>query len=147
MHKPVFTALTPTGPFFPAIIALHGFMALALGNGTAGGMYYQCRLKSEFAGYANITQLINRDIQRDAYGMHDSTGGEYVLDGVEFYNQSSARVLGIEGREDSCELSDGPGAAVGLTYITINDQFRDYFRFKPDGHDSIRITIERIDWS
>jgi len=108
-------------------------------------MMYQCSIVSEFAGLGNTTQLINRDVNRDLYPFHITTDGQYELDTSEWYSHDAV----VNANSESwLELfTDMPGVPVGRTFITIQDSFEDYIRFKPDGADSIWITIARIDWS
>jgi hypothetical protein len=145
MHRPTFGHLTLSPPYFPSIITIYGFMALSLGDlNQQGAMLYQCSLLSDFSGTANTTQLINRDVKRDVLS-NITTDGQYALDTSEWYEIPT---VVTPGRESWLGwFSDVPSCQVGMTYITINDQFRDYIRFKPDGDDSIWVTIARIDWS
>jgi hypothetical protein len=122
------------------------FMTLGLGDiNQNGAMSYDCSIISDFSGVGNITQLVNRDMSRDLVPTQITTGGAFCLDTSEWYNQVDAAVL--PGSESWLNFSDMPGVPVGRTFITIEDYFQDYVRFKPDGEDSIWITIARVDWS
>jgi hypothetical protein len=146
MHRPAFGQLIPHPPFYPAMNTIWGAMALTVGDMNGNGrMIYEYSIRSEFPGYSDTTQLINREVHRDLYPFNTTTDG-YDLDTAEWYNSDHAAVY--PNTEAWLPIYiDGPGFITGRTYISIQDSFQDYVRFKPDGADSIWITIARIDWS
>jgi hypothetical protein len=74
------------------------------------------------------------------------TEGRYDLDGPEwYYEQTTAVTPGVESW--LAIFTDHPAHQLGYSYVTIDDKFRDYVRFRPTGTDSIWITIGRVDWS
>lgn len=146
MHRPAFGRLIPHPPFYPAMNTIWEAMALTVGDMNRNGlMIYECSIRSDFPGFANTTQLVNREYHRDLYPFNSTTDG-YALDTTEWYNDNAAAVL-TNWESWLPMFIDGPGELTGRTYIAIQEGFQDYVRFKPDGADSIWITIQRIDWS
>jgi len=131
---------------------VYGSPWLTYGDPNNGSMAFSCRIQSDFGGQGRWTQLINSFRNRDeTYPVGSwtwSTHGDYWLDNSEFYFPNMFDVT-VNAHATSSPLGygDAPSWPCGLTVCTINDQFKTYVRFLPDGANSIWITLGRVDWS
>jgi len=106
-------------------------------------MGWNVTVNSKYDGQYGITQLL-LGTGIFSYG----TGGKYVLDGYsEIYGETGARgpatyVANNIGTH-TLRFEDSPGAMV----YSMGLDFNDYLRFKPDGGDSIYVTIGKNGWS
>jgi hypothetical protein len=161
VHRPIVVGFTNMPPHF-AWVNTNGWrtwLQLGTDSGEApGSMGFYGRVRSDFQGKANWTQLIrSHRIRDETYPLGSwtwSTDGEYWLDGArwgapnEFYlDEGDALTVSPPISSSPLYFGDSPGWPVGLTVVSIDDQFQTYFRFRPDGPESIWVTLGRVDWS
>lgn len=117
---------------------------LALGQADLNGsMRYRYDVKHfGFNAKINLTQLIRRQAS------NSSTLGAFYADGGEFYNESGVDIrAGRTPGISSLYFMDGPAIPCLLWSASVSDEFQDYIRYRPEGADSIWVTIGRVDWN
>jgi hypothetical protein len=135
-------------------------VALQYTNGGNGlEMLVYVKRPDRFSGTALITQIVNRNFHWNANPLglpgSDVTGG-YWLDAEDPFGNSSIHLALTANNGNPANpvqpiyLHDGPELPSSWPYFynvaDAQDDFHDYVRFRPDGSDSIPITIGRIDW-
>ena len=113
-----------------------------------GNMDWTAIINSKHDGYIGVTQLINGNTS-PYY-----TGGADWLDGTEIYGEpagspyenSPKPYIVSSSSTHFTELEDHPYASVAPLCVTMNAHFKDYVRFKPDGDDSIFVTLGIVSW-
>ncbi len=112
-------------------------------------MSFEVDILSEFAGVCRWTQLINQYRYRDEVAgfWTKNTGGDFWADGGEFYAAEILHAVLLPGATNTLGFADGPGNPVGLWVVTAVDSFETYLRFRPEGEESIWVTLGRVDWS
>jgi hypothetical protein len=158
VYTPEVIEFTNSPPYYATLdtnrFNIHGSPWLSDGGASGGSMDFSAKIKndSKFSGHARWTQLINSYRNRDeTYPLGSytwSTGGNYWLDNQEFYFPEFDDVtINPHSTSSSLSFGDGPEWPCGLTVCTINDQFKTYLRFRPDGDaDNIWVTLKRVDW-
>ena len=156
VHRPTLESWNPSPPFYAFISDPKGWMGrpyLQLGEdygNIPGSMCYSVRIRSDFAGEARWTQLINKYRHRDElppiFTWYSTTGGDFYADGGEFYGDLSVNVS-AGSLSNPLPFGDGPGNPVGLSVTDSLDQFKCYVRFCPTNPESIYVTLGRVDWS
>jgi hypothetical protein len=122
-------------------------------------MQYNISISSTapFSGGFNIVQLVNasRSLANTTYGggQQQTTGGQSWLDNSNPYYVNDDSKIFSPNYYNSLRFIDQPG--YGLNYIfgaypanlcSINDSFKDYIVFKPDGDGSIYVTLGCVFW-
>jgi hypothetical protein len=114
--------------------------------------------KNEFEGQAEATQLVNRWWSRIWLGQvtaSGGTGGNFDLD-ADPYPLSLVDLIHIPGDSHPPSspsfVGDRPGIATVTALNTssatsINDQFKTYYRFRPNGNDNIWVTLGKVNWN
>jgi hypothetical protein len=107
-----------------------------------------------FPGQAMATQLIKRQASIDPTVPFLNTDGEFWLDNEEVYWNSLIVMTNDPNNPHDLlggivSFYDQPGIPISVaTNAWGNDEFKTYFRFKPDGDaDNIYVTLGRANWS
>jgi hypothetical protein len=139
----------PYTPLRPITISLNGNRLGAVAEFNA-----LITSKTPFTGVANWTQLITRENNNYfCYGPlpcpPGTTEGRERLDGQEFYNDENTPII-PRGAVDpnprgTLDFYDGPYVECFFNF-TVRDSFRTFVRFKPDGQDSIWVTLGVVHW-
>jgi hypothetical protein len=125
-------------------------MNLFYGKSPKVGIEWTCKATAPAGGDGEIaaTQLNNSDRKRTSNaGLTESndSGGTFMLDTTVPYSASVA----IAGGASATWISnDSPSTPLtsNLKKKSLNDLFRLYFMYKPNGADSIWVTLARLDW-
>ena len=118
-----------------------GLYTLSLGNFS---MHHFVSVKSKYSGAANYVQLISASDYGDFYPYHQDTSGSFVLDNTYPYNDSDKTIQA--DIKNTVDLTDTPSMP-GLYTIAVDDNFKDYLIFKPDGDpQNIYVSLARVDW-
>ena len=163
IYRPTISSFQTYPPYYAALVPSNSPNELQLGSDTgtanAGAMAYNLNVNSiaPFTGGANIVQLINasRSVANTTYGggQSSTTDGQFWHDNSGFYFSSDSSIFSPY-YYNVLEFLDQPN--YGLNYIfggypvnlcSINDSFKDYVVFKPNGSDSIYVTLGRVFWS
>lgn len=155
-----FNVLAPTNPSCTSktgdvAVGNPGFpgagLELHYGTNITSGIEWTCKAKAPAGGAGEIaaTQLVNSERTRtpNAGGKKTlSTGGDWHLDTTVPYEPA---VPILAGASATWTANDTPGALLtsGYEKRTLSDRFRLYFMYKPDGIDSIWVTLQRLDWN
>ena len=144
-------AVAVSNPGFPgAGLELH------FGTNATPGISWTLTATAPAGGVGQIagTQLINITRTRDPnVGARQtlSSGGAYVLDdGIPTSGPYANLTVAIaSGATATWNTDDSPGSPLssGFKKATASDQFRIYFMYRPDGADSIWVTLKRLDWN
>ncbi len=111
------------------------------------------RPPAHFSGQAQYVQLVKREAAWDQINLGicwptpgSSTGGEFWLDkSYPYPDPGTPTPLSWDNYSTRVNHQDVPGFGPGLCHlITVNDAFKTYLQFQPDG--GISVTIGRIDW-
>lgn len=156
VHTPKFIRLESTAPYFPWIsrdLTTAGKPWLQLGGEVAtegGSMNFLAYVVSDYGGTIRWTQLINQYRYRDdgpTGSWTESTDGKFEVDAGEFYVPQTCSTDLTPGQTNWLSFADGPGNPVGYSLAESHDIFKTYLRFRPNGDDSIWVTLGRVDWS
>jgi hypothetical protein len=125
-------------------------MNLYYGKSPNVGIQWTCTATAPAGGKGEIagTQLNNSDRKRTSNaGVVESndSGGAYMLDTTVPYSTSVTIAAGASATWSSNDSPSTPLTA-SLSRKSVNDLFRMYFMYKPDGADSIWVTLMRLDW-
>lgn len=161
VFRPTISGFQAHPPYFAALVPSNSPSELQLGNNVpAGLMWYGIRVNcaAPFSGSACMVQLINasRAVANTTYGggQESTTDGEFYLDNQDPYPNTDCSISQSTGYFNGISLYDQPG--YGLNYIvglypinlcSINDSFKDYIMFQPNGNNSIWVTLGRVFWS
>jgi len=99
-------------------------------------------VQSAYHGYANWTQIVNRDCQEAFYVELPSYGQDWLDTHLFYANQADTTV--VPGLDNRVPLNDAPEVLIDV-HVSNIDKFKTYLMFKPDG-DSIYVPIGRVDW-
>jgi hypothetical protein len=158
IYRPTISNFYPYPPFYAALVPTNSSNELQLGDNSGhGAMRYDLKVNSivPFSGGVNVVQLISasRALANTTYGggQQSTTYGQFCLDNSYPYFSSDLPVFAPLYYNNTPFL-DQPG--YGLNYIfglypanlcAINDFFKDYIVFKPNG--GIYVTLGRVFWS
>jgi hypothetical protein len=161
IYRPTISGFQPSPPYYAALVPTNSPNELQLGDeGAHGLMQYNITVSSTapFSGGFNIVQLVNasRSLANTTYGggQQQTTSGQFWLDNSSPYFVNGDSGIFSPYYYNSLRFFDQPG--YGLNYIfgaypanlcSINDSFKDYVVFKPDGANSIYVTLGRVFWS
>jgi hypothetical protein len=120
---------------------------------------FRAMLPTGGQGQISGTQLVNKDYRlryeeknKPTMEGHDTSQGEWWLDGTPEYEDSGAEGGGAGGRVEWTN-SDTPGILLveNLAEARFDTKFRLYFMYRPtpatyDESDSIWVTLGRLDW-
>lgn len=156
VFRPSVTGLIVNSPFYAALVpTTNNPNELQLGRDSGGGAMafsFSVNSAAPFTGQAALVQLVNRDdVLTATITKSVTTFGQFWLDNTYPYNTPSTVYSGYH-YVTGVEFNDQPG--LGLEYepglygtaCSINDSFKDYVIFKPDGQNSIYVTLGRIFW-
>ena len=107
------------------------------------------------AGAAAVRQLIYSQYSTvDASGARNTvrtTNGQFWLDSTLLYNNQQVAVGAGAGitLADQSAFSDAPALALAAPYVSESksDAFQTYLVYRPDGSDSIWVTLGKLAWS
>lgn len=140
IHGPRYYTIDDKFGFFPGTCKLKLGMNDESGDGE---MFYELYVYSKpvnshplFSGDANITQLITAHYSNPIAVFSDER-----CDGPELYNDGGGRVVNV----GTLGFSDGPSLH-WTTPDIVSLSCRDFVRFKPDGDDSIWVTLGIVSW-
>jgi hypothetical protein len=162
IYRPQISGFQSSPPFYAALVPnTNSPNELQLGDNSGNGaMRYNLHVNSTspFSGVANIVQLVNasRSVANTYFGggQQQTTSGQFDLDTGYLYNDDGSLINSLTSYNNLVSFSDQPG--YGLNYIfggypanqcSINDSFKDYIVFKPDGDNNIYVTLGRVFWS
>jgi hypothetical protein len=169
VYRPTISNFQTNGfTYFAALVPTNYPNELQLGDNSGNGaMKYGLNVSSKapFSGVANVVQLINasRSLANSYGGFQQTTGDQFWLDNGDHYFESDFQLSSATVTPYSNYISflDQPGyglnfpadilnsgfGAFPANLCSINDSFKDYFVFKPDGDGSIYVTLGRVTWS
>jgi hypothetical protein len=105
-----------------------------------GNMWWDVRVESTNAGMVGVTQLLN------ARGWID-TLDQYYLDGDTIIYESFPPYDPNNAASHTVDLRDNPGATIYVGCLALIIDFKDYLRYKPEGSDSIWVTLGQNTWN
>ena len=156
----VFNVLAPTNPTCTSktgdvAVGNPGFpgagLELHYGTNIKPGIEWTCKAKAPAGGSGQIaaTQLTNKNHTRTTNAGENQTlgtEGDWQLDTTVPYDSAVPILAGASATWTS---DDSPGTPLtdGLIKKGADQEFRLYFMYKPDGHDNIWVTLQRLDWN
>lgn len=138
---------SPRGPKldFASIGGIWEYGIISLNNKS---MNFFVEVHSDFSGKANYVQLVEAinigDIPKWKELMILNTHDEFYLDTSNPYNAEWKDIPA--GGKATPDFYDGP-AVPGISYVSINMNFKAYCVFRPSGTESIPITLALVTWS
>ena len=168
VYRPTLSNCQTNGyTYYAALVPTNFPNELKLGDNIPNGfMRYGLQVNSiaPFSGSANIVQLVNatRSLANSYGGYQKTTGGQFWLDNSNpYFNDVTFPInantfyytvfLFIDqpsyGLNFPAEILTTVFGAFPPDLCSINDSFQDYIIFKPDGADSIYVTLGRVFWS
>ena len=112
-----------------------------------------CTAPAGGAGEIAITQLITRNFTRTRAGVaeHITSPAQVLDDGLGIqYSGPQPIAAGASATLSGNAYSDSPGSGqltADITVINCNDQFIDFFMYKPSKPNAIWVTLSRMTWS
>ena len=155
IYRPTISNFQAHPPFYAALVPTNSPNELQLGDNFPHGlMDYNFSVSSiaPFSGSANVVQLVNasRAVSAPYGGQQSTTGGQFWLDNTRFYFGSDFPINSGTSFHNNFEFFDQPGYGLnpitGADLCSIVDSFKDYVVFKPDGPNSIYVTLGRVFW-
>jgi len=126
-------------------------LELHYGTNITSGIEWTCKAKAREGGSGQIaaTQLTNKNHTRTTNAGENQTlgtEGDWQLDNTVPYDSAVPILAGASATWTS---DDSPGTPLtdGLSKKGADQKFRLYFMYKPDGIDSIWVTLQRLDWN
>jgi Glucodextranase, domain B len=168
VYRPTISNFQPRPPYYAALVPTNSPNELQLGDNNGGGaVSYGLHINSvaPFSGGANIVQLVNasRSLANSYGGYEQTTDSQFWLDSSDPYFSSDSPLNSGTAIPYSNYIPflDQPGYGLNFpadilttafgafppNLCSINDSFKDYIVFKPDGANSIYVTLGRIFWS
>ncbi len=124
-------------------------MNLYYGTHAKVGIRWVCKATAPAGGDGEIaaTQLVN-DIRKRTYNAGNSESrisGEFMLDSTVPYDPAVPITAGASATWSS---NDNPSSPLTSDFAkkSANPSYRTYFMYKPDGTDSIWVTLMKLEW-
>jgi hypothetical protein len=127
---------------------------------TTGAYDFNLAVESNvrFPGEIKATQIMNwwwsAIINNPPVSTGGGSGGAWVLDADPYPNTDDVMVLtvldsnGNQAYEGSFTFNDQPGIGLlAAQWLSINESFKTYCRFRPAGANSIYVTLGRANWN
>lgn len=157
MHRPRFIGIRDLAKPPVGMRNEQGYTELGLGKitGPPWGYQFWTQVESPWRGSHSHTQLCKLARGRDSGT--DCTGTFWLDNGDEEGEILASKVHGglPFGVLGELSFNDPPGSEVGATWVSCDDSFRVYVRFKPfdpgtlwehQNPENIYVTVGRVDW-
>jgi len=155
VKRPTATLTSQLTSLTPRIDLRDGFLLLGVAEPFFEGIIWSASVTTTEGGAGQIafTQLVNTLRHRtldDASSTKEkwTSGGTYVLDGAEMGIQYGGTTNIGDAATESISKADSPGIPLaGNKKVSMDDKFRVYLMYKPNGEDSIWVTLRLLDWA
>lgn len=161
VERPTATLISTTTPLQPPIGLRLGHLRFGVLAPNEYGISWSGVVTTSDIGEGEVAfvQLVNADRRRtlkdeDSTKMKMTSNGLFFLDSLNNIVQYLSVVTPIGGNDTKSQSNtDSPGTDIenysggfGYSRISMNDQYRLYLMYKPDGDGSIWVTLRRLDW-